>query len=324
MIPKKLKKGSHIRVIAPSTSMSIISKDGIKLSKKRLESLGYTVSFGKHVKETDELASSSIKSRIEDLMDAFEDKTVDAILTAIGGYNSNQLLDYIDFNVIKRNPKVFCGYSDITALHNAILKKSGLVTYNGPHFSTFGMLKGLDYTLDYFNQCVVKSGKFMVAPAMEWSDDKWYINQQKREFVKGSGFHIIQKGEASGKIIGGNLSTFALLNGTDFLPDMDNTVLFLEDDNESTPRVFDRMLQSVLHRRGFDGVKALMIGRFQRASNMTDKTLKKILSTKKELKDIPIIADVDFGHVNPRITFPVGGTCRVVSDSNPELEIIKH
>ncbi len=324
MVPKKLKKGSHIRVIAPSASMSIISKDVTAHAKKRLESLGYNVSFGKHVKETNELISTSIESRIADLMAAFEDKTVDAILTAVGGYNSNQLLDYIDFDGIRRNPKVFCGYSDITALHNAILKKTGLVTYNGPHFSTFGMLKGINYTIDYFNRCVAKPGKFVVEPAMEWSDDEWYINQQKREFVKGSGFSTIQKGEADGKIIGGNLSTFTLLNGTDFLPDMDNTILFLEDDDGSTPRIFDRMLQSVLHQRGFDGVRALVIGRFQKASNMTNKILKKILLTKKEIKDMPIIADVDCGHVTPQITFPIGGTCRVVSASDSELEIIKH
>lgn len=324
MIPKKLKRGSHIRVIAPSTSMSIISKEVAALARKRLESFGYKISFGEHIKEADELLSTSIESRISDLTAAFEDKKVDAILTVIGGYNSNQLLNYIDFDVIKRNPKIFCGYSDITALENAILKKTGLVTYNGPHFSTFGMLKGIDYTIDYFNRCVARNGPFSVEPVKEWSDDEWYLDQEKRKFIKGFGFSIIQKGEANGKIIGGNLSTFMLLNGTTFLPNLSNTVLVLEDDSDTNPRIFDRMLQSVLHQKGSDGIRALVIGRFQNGSNMDNKTLKKIISTKRELKDIPIIADVDCSHVTPRITFPIGGTCRVVSGDNPKLEIIKH
>jgi muramoyltetrapeptide carboxypeptidase LdcA involved in peptidoglycan recycling len=164
----------------------------------------------------------------------------------------------------------------------------------------------------------------LIEPVKEWSDDEWYLDQEQRKFIKGSGFSTIQRGEADGKIIGGNLSTFTLLNGTTFLPDMSNTVLFLEDDADTNPRIFDRMLQSVLHQKGFDGIRALVIGRFQNGSNINNKILRKIISTKKELKDIPIIADVDCGHATPQITFPIGGTCRVISEQSPRLEIIKH
>lgn len=90
--------------------------------------------------------------RIKDLHEAFLDNNVKMILTAIGGYNSNQLLRYIDYDIIKNNPQIICGFSDITALLNAIYTKSGLVTYSGPHFSNFGMNKGLEYTIRYFNE----------------------------------------------------------------------------------------------------------------------------------------------------------------------------
>lgn len=94
--------------------------------------------------------SSSIQSRVEDLHNAFLDKNVKAILTCIGGFNVNQILEYIDYSIIKNNPKIICGFSDITALINAIFAKTGLVTYHGTHFSSFGFEKDIEYTNQYF------------------------------------------------------------------------------------------------------------------------------------------------------------------------------
>ena len=156
MIAKKLHSGSHIRVIAPSRSMKIISEDCRQIAKERLAELGLSVSYGKHVDEMDEFASSSVESRLQDLEEAFKDPEVDGILTAIGGFNSNELLSRIDYDLIKNNPKILCGFSDITALSNAIYAKTGLVTYSGPHFSSFGMLKGLDYTIEFFKKCLMQ------------------------------------------------------------------------------------------------------------------------------------------------------------------------
>ena len=145
MMPAKLKKGSKIRVISPSRSLSIISMENRDDAIKRLGEIGLSISFSENAEEFDEFNSSSIKSRVNDIHEAFSDSAVDGILTSIGGFNSNQLLRYLDYDLIQSNPKVLCGYSDITALSNAIYTKTGLVTYSGPHFSTFGMLKGLDY-----------------------------------------------------------------------------------------------------------------------------------------------------------------------------------
>ncbi len=119
-------------------SYSIFSEELKNIANKRFEDLDLKLTFGKHINEKNEFTSLSIESRIEDLHDAFQDKNVKAIFTAIGGANSNQLLKYIDWELIKNNPKIFCGFSDITALNNAIYIKTGLVTYSGPHYSTFG------------------------------------------------------------------------------------------------------------------------------------------------------------------------------------------
>jgi muramoyltetrapeptide carboxypeptidase LdcA involved in peptidoglycan recycling len=178
----------------------------------------------------------------------------------ISGFNSNQLLKDIDYNLISNNPKVLCGYSDITSLQNAIYAKAGLVTYSGPHFSTFGMLKGFNYTQDQFNKCLFNSDPFLVSPSEVWSDDAWYADQENREFIENLGFKVWNEGEAEGTIIGGNLGTLNLLQGTEFMPSLKDSILFLEDDEfagEFTRVDVDRNLQSLIHLPDFDQVRAI-------------------------------------------------------------------
>jgi len=136
---------------------------------------------------------------------------------AIGGFNSNQLLRYIDWNIIKKHPKVFIGFSDITALQNAILAKTKLVTYSGPFWSSFGEKLNFDYSLDYFKKCLMSDKPFFIEPSDSWSDDKWYENQDERNFIKNNGWRIINEGIAKGTIIGGNLGTLNLLQGTELI-----------------------------------------------------------------------------------------------------------
>jgi len=325
MISKKLEVGDHIRVIAPSMSLALIDKQNLRIAEERIKSLGLSVSYGAHVREKDELISSRVESRVSDLNDAFKDKSVDAILTVIGGFNSNQLLKHLDYKAIRSNPKIFCGYSDITVLSNAIFAKTGLVTYSGPHFSSFGMKKGFEYTMEGFKNCLFSSRPFEITPSKEWSNDKWYLDQNKRKFVKNKGPIVINKGEAKGRIIGGNLGTLSLLQGTEFMPSLKDSILFIEDDYESRAVTFDRVLQSLLHQPGFERVRGIVIGRFERESNISDRALRKIIQTKKELMDIPIVANVDFGHTTPMITFPIGGEGKInLNKNNMQIEVKKH
>lgn len=320
MIPAKLHSGSHIRVIAPSRSMQLIKEDCRKIAKERLVQLGLTVSFGKNVEECDENLSSSIKSRADDLNEAFADKSVDAILTVIGGVNCMEILDYLDYGLIKKNPKIFCGFSDITALSNAIYAKTGLVTYSGPHFSSFGMLKGFDYTLEYFQKCLMQNKPFELSASNEWSDDPWFRDQENRNFVKNSGYWVLNKGAAEGRMVGGNLGLMDELKGTPYFPDIKNCILFLEHCAEDALWAFNRSLEALMLHPDFATVKAVVFGRFEPENKVTREVLEKILANKKELKNIPVIANVDFGHTTPIITFPVGGRCRVDGDKIELLE----
>lgn len=317
--PRKLKAGDHIRVIAPSRSMGLISQERQKIATSRLGELGLEVSFGKHVGIQDEFMSSPISARLEDLHDAFADPGIDGILSVIGGFNSNQLLDGIDYALIAKNPKILCGYSDISALGNAIFARTGLVSYSGPHFSTFSMLKGFDYTLSAFKRCLMgKPGWIEIEPSGEWSDDAWYMDQDNRRFETNDGPWLLQRGQgfAEGRIIGGHLRCLHALQGTPYMPDLGQSLLFLEEDEEITAVVFDRMLQSLLQQPGAAGIQGIIIGRFQRNSRITQETLKNIISTKAALANKFIVANADFGHSSPILTFPIGGQGRALEESN--------
>lgn len=328
IFPSKLQSGDEIRVIAPSRSMGIISPENRELALKVLENLGLKVTFGKHVEEQDLMGSSSVQSRVTDLHEAFSDPNVRAILTVIGGYNSNQLLDDIDYDLIRKNPKIFCGFSDITALGNAIHHKTALVTYSGVHFSSFAMQKGFDYSLEHFKKIFFASDEIRLFPSEEWSDDAWFLDQRNRTFHPNPGYHVLNPGEARGKIIGGSLRTLHLLQGTPYMPSLEGSILFLERMATTTStnvEEFDRYLQSFLQAPNFPKVRALVIGRFERSSGMTPEKLRYVFS-KPPLKSIPIITNADFGHTTPIFTFPIGGTCflRAKASGDVTLVLEKH
>ncbi len=321
--PPKLQKGDEIRVIAPSCSAGIISAANREIANNRLKDLGLKITYGKHIEEMDIFRSSSIKSRIEDLHEAFLDKNVKAVFAVIGGFNCNQLFRYIDWDIIKSNPKIFIGFSDTTALQNAIFAKTGLVTYSGPAWSTFGQKLHFEYTLEYFKKCLMAEDSFFITPSTEWTDDTWYLNQDKRNPIKNDGWLVINEGKASGTLLGANLATFNLLQGTEYFPDLTDSILFIEDDLETKPTNLDRDLQSLIHQPLFEKVKGIVIGRFQKASEMTNEKLIQIIKSKEELKNLPVIANVDFGHTSPIITFPIGGEV-AMDTAKKSVMIIRH
>lgn len=328
IFPNKLCEGDEVRIIAPSLSLKVVSEENSNYAIKALEALGLKVSFGKNVNEIDIFNSSSIKSRLEDLHEAFSDKNVKAILTVIGGSSANQLLKYIDYDLIKRNPKIFCGYSDITALQNAIYCKTGLVTYSGIHFSSFAMQKGSEYCLEYFRKIFFDTATIDIKPSDSWSDDAWFLDQENRNFYENDDYVLINAGEATGTIIGGNLCTFQLLHGTEYMPSIKDSILFIEADaiaGDSCVVEFDRDLQSLIHQPYFETVKALVIGRFENKFGMNLEKLKLLIGSKRELKNIPVIANVDFGHTMPMFTFPVGGACKLRATGNAiTIELTEH
>lgn len=315
-----------VRVVAPARSRAFVTEhDHTAVIEARFAELGLRLSYGRHVDERDRFDSSSVRSRVADLHDAFADPDVDAIITVIGGFSSNELLPHLDWDLIRANPKVLCGYSDITALQNALLARTGLVTYSGPHWSSFGMRDHFATTLDWFTATLFDDAPVELHPAEIWTDDEWFLDQDRREPLPGEGWWPLQPGSAQGRVVGGNLCTLNLLQGTPYMPSLDGAVLVLEDDYLSSAVEFARNLTSLLQLPDAAGIRGLAIGRFQRASGMSRAALEEIIAARPRLAGLPVLANLDVGHTFPVATIPVGGELALaVGDGAQSVVLTRH
>ncbi|MDG4477288.1 S66 family peptidase [Streptococcus parasuis] len=301
---KRLKKGDHIRVVSPSSSIERIGGfEANVAAKKKLEALGFRLSFSEHYFENDIFDSAPIASRVADLEAAFADETVDAILTTIGGFNCNELLPYLDFDLIAQNPKIFCGYSDTTALLNAIYAKTGMQTYMGPAYSSFKMVQGQQYQITSWLNAVTQD-TYQLTPSLEWSSDAWYLPDAPRTFYP-TEWKVYNPGQATGIAIGGNISTLNLLTGTEFAPSPDRYVLFLEEAEDDDYLIITRHLTALL--QAYPNPQALVFGRFPKETKMTEEILLTILDKYPILKKVPVLYDLDFAHTQPLFTITIGG-----------------
>ena len=310
MIPPKLKKGDEIRIIAPSGSLTRVRTDVLERSLAYLDENGFRVTYSTNCREMDSFSSSSVESRAADLHEAFADPDVKAVMACIGGFNVNQILPYIDYDLIRANPKILCGYSDITALLNAVYARTGLVTYHAPHLAALGFLREREYTHKYLAACLMNEDPISVTPSE----------------TAGS-YTVLQEGTCEGEIVGGNLCTLNLLQGTPYMPDLRDKILFIEDDNimgDYFPYEFDRNLQSLLQVSGAESVRGIVFGRFDESCRLTEDTIRAIVKGKVPA-GIPVVFGTDFGHVFPMISFPVGGRVKLSANGEGiDLRITDH
>lgn len=325
-IPAKLSPGDEVRVIAPARSRALVMEhDNTEWINRRFADFDLRLSFGDHVDEDDVFRSSSIESRVADLHAAFADPEVKAILTVIGGFNSNELLPYLDWDLIATNPKILCGYSDITALSNALLAKANLVSYSGPHWSSFGMRDHFEPTGEWFRNTLMSDQPLPLTPAHSWSDDLWFLDQDQRQTFPNEGWWSLRTGVAVGRIVGGNLCTLNLLQGTEFMPSLDGALVFCEDDYLTNPVDFARNLTSLLQLPDSEGIRGLVIGRFQRSSEISREVLDEIIRRQPVLRDVPVVANLDFGHTSPLLTIPIGGEATIsIEPDTSAVTITRH
>lgn len=286
--PSLLKKGDTIEIIAPAGVIS--DKTPIFRGKEYLENQGYKVILSEHLFNSHKYLSDTDENRLDDLHSAFEDKNVDGIICARGGYGSLRLINKIDYSLIKNNPKLFCGYSDITVLSLMFLKKSNLITYSSPMIKgDFGSEDRSEFTMNNFFDTVTK---------------------QENQIIKST--NLYKTGNTKGILWGGNLSSVISLCGTDFIPDED-FIFFSEDINEPAYKI-DKMFTQLLNIPKFKKhLKGIILGDF--IGNGYPEQLDELFTDISEELSIPILGGFKITHDKNKLTLPVGTTATIKEDT---------
>jgi len=325
--PKHLKEGDKIGIVSPSSTIKNFPRR-LDRGIKALKDLGLEVVLGKNAKNSQGHNAGTSEERAEDINNFFRDKEIKAIICSTGGWNANAVLPLLDYKLIKNNPKIFCGFSDITALNLAIHKKTGLVTFNGPTvLPTFGEFeKPFNYSVQWFKKNLFQNSPIgkIDNPEKFTEEILWWEKEddRKRKTIPATLPKFLTIGFGEGKLIGGNLITLCILGGTEYMPDFDDAILFLEEEGESTSSVERRLFY--LEQLGIlQKIKGIL---FARPSNFTTdseyRTLYDILNEFGNKYKIPVIADLDFGHTDPMMTLPIGIKVRIDSQKR-EIEILE-
>ena len=291
--PKALEYGDTVGIIAPA---NYTPKDA-EYMISYLESKGYKIVYGKSYYSKWYNFGGTDDVRADDINGFFKDKNIKAIFSIRGGYGTIRILDKLDYNLIKENPKIFSGFSDITTLLIAINEKTGLVTYHGPMSSNFKDIPEVTES-SFFDAYTKPEKEYNI---LSYDDD----------------YSIVNAGKSEGEITGGNLSLIVASLGTEYEINTDGKILFIEEIGEHTYRV-DRMLQQLRLAGKLKNVKGIIIGDFNRVNKeaIEDMSLDDVFKENFKDLDIPIIEGVNSGHVRPFITIPIGANAIIDTAKN--------
>jgi len=300
MLPNKLKKGDTIGLIAPS---SAIEKDDLEIINKSIglmESSGFNIKFAKNALSNSLGYGAKAKEKADDINKMFQDKDVNAIFCISGGFNSNITFDYLDYDIIKYNPKIICGFSDSTSLLNAIYTKTGLVTFHGPTFKALTSWQtsyGYEEVMKRFVEGALKLGK---------ADDE---------------FTVINKGKAKGVLVGGNLSLINGLITGKYSIDFTDKILFLEElFLETPPALVSNYFYHMKQNGVFDKIKGVWLGNYDGSVSIEQI----LLDTLENDYNFPIIKSNNFGHIDKKTVIPIGTMAKVDTESKEKIELIEN
>lgn len=286
--PKKIKKGDTIAIIAPAGNLDKIYIDN---AIKYFEQKDFRVKTGKHILSSHNYLAGKDDKRLSDLHEAFEDKEVKAIICARGGYGSLRLINKIDYDIIKNNPKIFCGYSDITVLSLMFLKHANLMTYSSP------MAKG-DFQIDNIDSFT--------------EEHFWQTIENDNIKIEPQNIKIYNNGDANGILWGGNLASVVSLCGQDFIPD-EEFIFFCEDLNEPVYKL-DKYFRQLLNIEKFrKNVSAFIFGDFLDVEYPNQ--LEELLSEISLELNIPSYGGFNITHNKSKLTIPIGAKASVKSGS---------
>lgn len=295
--PKKLSPGDLIGIVSPASNPENLEL--IESNVTYFEKLGYRVKLGKHIFSEDGFYAAKIAERLDDIHTMFKDKDVKAIFCTRGGYGATKLLDKLNYSLIKKNPKILVGFSDLTAVQMTILKKTGLVTFAGPMVAVNDFSNFDKKVEENFWEILTRSKKI-----------------GKIQNPKEENLYSINKGSSEGKLIGGNLSVLISLMGTGYEPNFKDKILLIEEINEP-PYKIDRMFNQLRLAKVFNKIKGVIFGRFvdcyENKTSERSLNLNEIIIEYFQGLKIPVVYNLKHGHIARTITLPLGINCKVNS-----------
>lgn len=295
--PRHLFPNATIGIVSPASPQ----RDSQRLTRgiRYLESLGYRVKLGRNAQKSyGGYLAGTDQERVADIHEMFSDPSINAIFCARGGYGSSRLLSRIDFQLIKKNPKIFVGFSDVTALQLAILKKTGLVTFTGA-LPSVDMANGFDkYSEEWFWRALTSATPL-------------------GDIIQNRNLRVVKSGNASGPLIAGNLSVLVSLIGTPYMPSAASCVLAIEDVDEHTYRI-DRMLTQLVNAGFITEISALLTGSWSQANTQRvttpDRDVDVVIGEISEFVKGPVLSSLMYGHEPQKLTLPVGILTKVSSE----------
>ena len=294
--PKRLAPGDTVVLVAPANAT--FNTVDLAIAKESLEALGFKVRVGSHLLDRHGYLAGDDKARAEDINKAFADPSVSAVHAIRGGWGSARLLPYLDFDTIRRNPKVLIGYSDITALLLSVYGKAGFVTFHGP----IGMGRWDAYSLDYYKRVLFNGEQVTYSNKHDLSERNALVQVDYRT-------QTITPGTARGRLVGGNLTVMTAILGSPYLPDWDNTILFTEDTHEDYYRI-DRMLTQLKLAGVLGKIKGFVFGSCAECGpgdgNFGALTLEEIFADHITPLGVPAWSGAMIGHGQPQWTLPLG------------------
>jgi muramoyltetrapeptide carboxypeptidase len=300
--PKRLAAGDTVTLVAPANAT--FNTVDLQIAQESLEALGFKVRIGAHLLDRHGYLAGDDKARADDINKAFADRSVAAVHAIRGGWGSARVLPYLDFDVIRRNPKPIIGYSDITALLLAIHAKTGLVTFHGP----IGLGRWDAWSLDYFKRVLMNGEEVTYTNKQGLSADRNVLTQI--EFRT----QTITPGKARGPLLGGNLTVLTTILGSPYLPDWDGAIFFCEDVHEDLYRI-DRMLTQLKLAGVLGKIKGFVFGACAECGpgdgNYGALTLEEIFNDHVKPLGIPAWQGAMIGHQQPQWTLPEGAQVEI-------------
>ena len=328
--PQRLRPGDTVGIVSPSWGGAGLFRHRVSQGVQHLQSLGFRVKIGAHALNHLGFVSDTPQNRVDDIHSMVVDPEVKAIVAAIGGDHACHLLPLLDFDLIRRNPKIFIGFSDITVLNVAIWKETGLVTFNGPALLTdFAEYPRMfEYTERYALRALCEPEPVgVIEPSTWWTEE--FLDWAKREDLTrararrdSAGWHWLRGGVAEGVLIGGCLESLEHLRGTRFWPDWRDAIMFFETSEDApSPERVDSLLMDYETMGVLQRLKGLLVGRPMRYTEDEKQQLRDVVLARTGAFTFPIVTDMDFGHSAPQFTLPLGCRARIDGEQR-RFEII--